>query len=700
MATRQTTHEDLMKTMKGAFEKEFEDILPDAFATQSIGQTIKDLKSLRKNAAEEAFKQRVDQAIEFAEYIRLQQGTDEVIVPFLREQAIRVASWISRMSGRAPSLTIQNAGFKFSRVLENTFQNMDPFRTMRSAAFNLWMVLRPGRQILLQGAQISFLTALDPLYVASGRVFKDGILLRRGLMKLTKSNYDDGFNSKMAAKMMGLTQNQYKRLIQEVDRSGIIDTVDVHAFAGGAHRPKKSYDQPVLYTGKYLGKARQAMQTYGFDLGEQVNLANTFMVSLRRYMRENGVSDLMKLERSQWDEVAEDAMQLALGMTKPNKMWYQSGMVGTMTQFLTFSHRATLAMFGQNPALRPMDGFKIAMSGYLLFGSNMFGAGDWARSKLSAMGLDRFADKYIEGWGGTLVDLMAYGLIQNSFNAIMQATMDEFKDLDLGFLAPGVNIIQLYEELLKGVAEAPWGTALGPFGNVARGFVEGIDFLARIRQGSELSNADKAMRSADYLMRGIAPQYNDAMTSYMYYKTGTWANRSGRVLPAEFEGNWLNMMARASIGARSIEEMRFYYANNEIWENEENFRSVIKGNRDFLVKNLNLYYNGELNKDFLLNQLDMLVAWSEDWPPHLRDEILRQSLITENEDGVSPITIMAEKAKQLTPDIIAIIDELPEVQGGDKQALREALDEIYNQRIENNKVLMEDLKEDDGRWLN
>jgi hypothetical protein len=190
------------------------------------------------------------------------------------------------------------------------------------------------------------------------------------------------------------------------------------------------------------------------------------------------------------------------------------------------------------------------------------------------------------------------------------------------------------------------------------------------------------------------------MTTYLYYKTGTWANRSGRVLPAEFEGNWLNAMARAAVGARSIEEMRFYYANNEIWENEENFRSVIKGNRDFLIKNLNLYYEGSLSKEFLQEQLDMLVAWSEDWPPHLRDEILRQSLITENEDGVSPITIMAEKAKQLTPDIIAIIDELPEVQGGDKQALREALDEIYNQRVENNKVLMEDLKEDDGRWLN
>ena len=84
------------------------------------------------------------------------------------------------------------------------------------------MVFRPVRQFLLQSAQISYLLPLDPTYIGTGRVFKDSLALRRGIRKLNTDDYFDGWKDSHWADLMGLTQKEYKRLVEEFNRSGLL----------------------------------------------------------------------------------------------------------------------------------------------------------------------------------------------------------------------------------------------------------------------------------------------------------------------------------------------------------------------------------------------------------------------------------------------------------------------------------------------
>ena len=699
MATRQTTHEDLMKTMKLAFEREFGD-LPEVqkLALDDIPTTLKRLQVARKNATEGQLKQRYANAIEFVKYMRMQLGTDEQFLPALREMMINLAGWLGNQTRKIPG--IEAGSFNAQKRAEKRIASMDPNRSMRKVAFSVFMVWRPFRQLFLQAAQISFLAGLDPLYVATGRITKDGIMLRSGLKALQKSGYDDGLSFAKRAKAMGLSQKQYKTLIRELDRSGLLDTVDVHAFSGQSFMDKLPGDRSLTKVGSLYEKAAQKAKQVGFDLGEQLNLSQTYMLSLRRYMKRNGIDDLMKLEKSQWDDIAADAMQLALGMTKPNKMAYQSGILGTITQFMTFQHRAALTLLGQNPALSKADVMKMWGAGLVMFGPDMFGAGDYSRQYLAEKGLDRFADRQLEGWGDTLVNLLAYGLAQNALNALLNTFTKDYKEADLGSFVPGANVVDIWKYTLEGMTDAPWSTIGGPSTAVFGSWAEGIEMISFLNNDTEMEPGDKAIAVMESAMRNILPQYNDAMTAFTYYKARQWAERSGKAMPAEFEMNWANMLLRAGLGVRTREQMAYYQANEGIWQTEENMRSIIKGNRDHLIRLLNQHYNGEISKGFLQSQLRILVNLSEDWPEHLRAEIMQQSLITTNQDGVSPITIMAEKAKFITPDIAALLDQLPEMPGSEKEELRKFLEEVYSDRVDSGDELMKQLLQDDGRWLN
>lgn len=369
-----------------------------------------------------------------------------------------------------------------------------------------------------------------------------------------------------------------------------------------------------------------------------------------------------------------------------------------MTQFLSFSHKALLTVFAQNPYITKRQAVRMGLATYALFGANMFGAGDWAKQKLNSMGLDKWADRHIEGTGTTLVDLIAGGLIQTGLNTIFSATMEEYKDIDFGFAAPGANVIMLWEDFLMGFVEAPWGAAFGPFGNIAQGGVEGADFILRLRAAEHMAIEDKIVQGSDMMLRGIMPAYNDVMTALMAYQDGVWRSRSGKVISVEPVLN--TIIARGLAGVRSEEELAWYQLNQDLWQTKDNMRNVIEGNRDFLIRQLQLYYNGELSKEFLQNQITMLAAWAEAWPEHLRQEILTQSMILKNQDGVSPLTIMAENAKFVTPDIIALLREFEDLPEAVLQELEAFLREVYEDRVEaGNQTLNEEIQESD-LWPN
>lgn len=677
MAARQLTHEDPLKALKGAFENEFGDLIgPQAFRTKTLKQISDDLGAERKNITDLDGKKRYRKAKELVDYFRLVEGTESMLIPTMREAAINLAATI----GRATS------GKLTSRSLEKYLQTFDPLRTMRTVAFNAFMVFRPVRQAILQSMQISYLAGLDPKYVASPKFFKDAYMLRRGLTKLRNSAFDDGLSVKQAAKNMGLTQSEYRKLIKEFDRSGIIELVDVHSFAGGARKSQKvklpnSPTGVVGYKAKqYTTGVKDFLQRTGFTFGERNNLTFTYNLALKRLKDKKGYESLLDLTRKDWNQVRVDASNLALGMVRPNNFGYQTGLFSVGTQFLSFSHKAMLGLMGANPAIKGMDVARIAGATYLLYGANMYGAREWVEETLKTLELEEWGNKNIPGIdGGTLVDLLAGGAIEKITNSLLDLTTDDYKDLDLSFLAPGVDFTRLWEMQLETLIKQPTKAVFGPFGNIFSKVSQSYDFISWYHGGSpDIGPADKFVDAAHAISMGLFPQYNDIVMSYIGYQMGLWVSASGDPLP--LRPTWNGLIARAAFGGRTREEIGYYRLQNKKWDSEEMDREIIRRNQDHMVRLITLWGDGSIGPEEVRKNVQILTNLMEEFPEGRRQKILEDSILEDLENGdpsVHKQLVQMMEKRQVAPDVAALIDLFTDMPPEKREILKKLAKEVW-----------------------
>jgi hypothetical protein len=640
MAARQLTHEDLLRTYKRAWSNDYGELLGDdkLLNTFDLKEISQRLRQLRQNTPGDV--KRIREAKEMIDYMRLLQGSESNVIPALREAALNVAISVNRWTDPATTSgkvlqvgTLGTSRLVRGKRIEQLAMTMDPFRAMRSVAFNAFMVFRPVRQALLQSAQIGYLAALDPLYAASPRLFTDAFALRRGLAALRKGGYEDGFSVKGMAKTMGISEKEYRVLLREFDRSGLIDLVDVHSFSGGAGRFRKTAlpakDSPLGTVGY---KARQAsrgvrdwFQNIGFNFGERNNLTFTYNLGLRRVMKRKGYESLLEMKKGDWNELRTEASNLALGMVKPNNFAYQTGAWGVATQFFSFSHKAMLGMLGANPALKGTDALRIALGTYLLYGANMFGARDFVEDQLTNIGVP---DQPIPGTTLSLVDLLSAGGIDSVFNQMGRWTVEDWEDIETAPFAPGFDFPRMWDMQLRNVWEQPTKVAFGPFGNIASNTLQSMDIIHWIHNGNpDLHPADKFMQSAVVLSAAILPAANDALKTYMGYKMGLWYSQSNEALALETTLNGL--IARGVFGARTRSELAYYNLQSTFWEDQSNYNDAVQTVRKAIKQQISLFYDGKLSVERLQSTLGGLTNLFEDMP-----EGVRLQFMTDVMDGV------------------------------------------------------------------
>lgn len=698
LLSRQVTMEDAMKGVKNAFQNEFSK-LPGLkqldVNTQEMGTVVKELRRLRRNNADKGLDRRYQQAIELGNYIRMMEGVSDDVVPLVRKALIEVAYTVDRLGGR-----------KLATGLEKYAENFDPLRTMRSVAFNLFMTFRPVRQALLQSAQIGFLSPLDPTYVYSGRLFKDSFMLRRGIAKLRMESYDDGFSVNSAARMMGLKPKEYRKLIKEFDRSGLIDTVDVHSFAGGVRRynktalPKSELGRVGYGVRKGATGIRDFMQNIGFNFGERNNITFTYLMAVRKAKKKYGVNSILEFSQRQWDELTTDASNLALGMIRPNNFGYQQGFFSVGTQFLSFTHKAGLALLAQNPAIKGLDALKILVGSYMLYGANMLGVRDAVNEALRQAGISEGVNDPLLPDGQTLVDVLSGGLLEKAFNSIASLTFDddEYQDIDFGFLAPGVDVVRLRELGLETIAKSLPKAALGPFGTIGAKFLEAHRDVRMFVDGfsDQMGPGDKVITIAHLYGQGLMPLYNDVIDSYIAYKMGRWANSAGETMPVNAALN--SVLARGLLGARSREELAYYRIRENLWEDEQVKRDIIKANREMFSK---LWYlkGEELTVENYAMAVQAMTSWMEDWPEGVKAEIIEASLTEAPEGEKAIIGLLAEDPRYQTPDVRAAVEtylDKQRVKGNitpeQEQQIRQMAKELYESRVEVENQLRERLR--------
>lgn len=692
-AARQLTHEDMLKGMKNAWKNEYGKLLGDddmvtRFDLRELSQRLKDRA---RNTVDRAAKKRIKEGRELIDYMRLIEGTEQQIVPWMREGALNVAVWINKMTGAN------------SKKLEKFAMGVDPFRSMRSAAFHAFMVFRPVRQALLQSSQIGYLAALSPRYVASVQFYKDAYALRRGLTKLRKSGYDDGFGAQTFAKSMGISQREYRKLLKEFDRSGLADLVDVHSFAGGTRgfqktklSPRESIAGTIGYRARSLGrKGLSYLKEYGFNLGEGNNLVFTYNLARRRLMDRKGYKSVLDLTRKDWDELRVEASNLALGMVKPNNFGYQTGALGVATQFFSFGHKAALGLLNANPAIKGRDTIKVLFGTYLLYGANMFGSRDVVHEQLVKIGVP---DQPIPGTNISLVDFISGGLVDSTFNMIGDLTVEDWKALELGFVAPGMDFNRIWEQTLENIMYQPMTAALGPFGNAASRFLTSAAFTERVLTGMpDLPAGDKFTLTANAMLAGTLPAYNDAMQSYIGYQMDQWYSTAGEPLPLRPTMN--GMIARGLFGARTREELSYYRLQNKLWEDKQTYNSIRDANREFLRKLATGLGDYSMTEREVHMRISAMVNVFEEWPEAIRAQMMKDSMgeLKRNDqtiDSVYKSLIDVLKDRRQSPEVInEMVDRFTDIPVEQREQLRDLAQSAYESRVYVDEVALEAIKE-------
>jgi len=574
-------------------------------------------------------------------------GTDAYLVPLLRSYIVKVANYVDA-SFTKPSGWIGKKRIALANGLQRWGLGMDPFAGMRKLAFSIYMVARPARQFLLQSMQVGFISPLAVKYTYSGKLFLDAWALRRGIAKLRATGFDDGWTDQAIAKRLGYTKAEYNRMVEEFHRSGLLGSVNTHDHSRGLKGlgaqldPKAGALGRAAYSTKAGIRAGVNKLAAGFELGEQNNLTFSWLIALRRHMDNAGKGRSIKdLTRSEWDKVALDADSLALAMTRPNKFKYQSGMFGVMFQFMSFQHRAALTLLGMNPAVKGKDVFKLWAGNYALWGANIGGAEDQVREFLNGAGLGHLAEVEIFP-GATIMDYLAAGMVETNFNLMGKAMFEEWQDLDISVLAPGVATLQIYEQMLEIVAEKPFSVAwLGPSGNIFDSIGTGL----LIASGNGFNNefqtpAEKFQQAAKVLVKYTFPQGNDFVTSWISFQTGQWYDKDGDKLHLETAAN--SLAARSLFGIRPADEMSLYRMKSKKWETEQDIKDYVAHFRPVLKELVVGWGDGTVTREDILEYVSVVHNLTEDAPEGIRHEILRQLMTVPDVQGETVAGLIAD----------------------------------------------------------
>ena len=638
MVARQLSTEDLVKSLKTSWKETYGDLYRGNFESAASSAVDAELRTLAKTAGPETIK-RVRQAQPLWDYIRLMEGATTDTAAFKR-RAIASAEWLNNVLRRVPGL--KQAGVALTR----NAQNIAPVEFLKRLAYFDFLVTTPARQLLLQSAQLSFISPLLA-FKRPGYLFRwhlDTTLLMQGTKRLAvaASGGKSLTNSMLHrnAKLMGLDVEEYKELLTQYENSGLLQSVNVHSFAGDIRMAKRTTPETpagrvgdVLWGAATARPVREAMEKYGFQLGEQFNLSGSYMAALRIYQSEKKIAKLTQMNGTDWKAVAQKASDLALGMNRANASKYQYGLVSLPLQFLSFTHKSFLVMlkaatFGKlgPQSISVGDAYKILLGQAILFGGAGFGMKPEVEDALAQSGFGELV-------GTEVSDIIAGGFVDHIFDSALQKIADD-PELDLPvdeFLAPGANIINVARKLIEGVMEAPAGeTALGPSVSPLSGLTKAVGVARTLSIAEELPGTplEKAEIVANAFLGGIAQGYSNLTQAMAAMNMGRWMTQGGD--PTAVEAKWTEVLAKGLFGMNPQSVLDTHLMIKDLREKELMIKQDAKQYYERTKQIVNLWANGSLSDQELLTKLAMekavLSTHDEETRLAVRDELNKMYL--------------------------------------------------------------------------
>lgn len=241
-----------------------------------------------------------------------------------------------------------------------------PVRAAKALGSNLWLYLRPPRMWVVQPQQIKELVFMEPTFMKEATnilpVFS-GLLARTKTLEPLKAGSD----------AMGKRASpEYDRLLNAIERSGIMQAIDTNQMIHGIWKDAASELDPGTITkiGETLKKGASLPskigRAIGYDPAELMNQVTLWLFAKHRFEKTN--------PGTKWD-TSENIAQITqaagryghMASTRAGMYTWQEGTLGVFTQFAAIPFKSLLQMFSAKE-LTTTDKAKLAAARLFWYG--------------------------------------------------------------------------------------------------------------------------------------------------------------------------------------------------------------------------------------------------------------------------------------------------------------------------------------------
>lgn len=215
-----------------------------------------------------------------------------------------------------------------------------PTSLAKNLSFQMYIATNPLRQAALNAHQATLLTAAFPKYVLSQKLAADMLAftyLRMGIDV-----------PKLAAKATGRTVDELKFMFNEYEKSGLSASIDQNNLLRGALTD-------IAESNKIKGKIGvlstpvNISRRVGFDLGEEINLASSWLAHYN-----DATETKPFLDAADFGTISGKARNFTFNMNRAGDMAYNANSLALFFQYVQVPHKALLQATNRamSPAMR------------------------------------------------------------------------------------------------------------------------------------------------------------------------------------------------------------------------------------------------------------------------------------------------------------------------------------------------------------
>lgn len=331
--------QDWSDTAKARFMAHYSEVLPTVKGQQKFPRTVDEIEGTSKLAAD---------ARTTWEYIRaMDNGYTNRVDDLYKGMANGVAT------------VMGEKGFGAMERAVRTASDWSPSSTAKSLVYNLYLVMSPLRQLVVQSAQSISLFAIKPT---------EGLKMVDDLILYSLYNARNGNISDKVLKMYG-RDRKFLEMIEDFRNSGMVDAISHNEFidsmktltAGGrSTRAAAAWDIIKSPGRRVMNTARK----YGFDLGEHVN---QFMAFKTFYYDKLGAK-AGRATNAEIESVIHEARNFTGNFDRrAGVMPYTRASAAMVTQFLNVPHKF-ISLVTTNRLLSAKQKTAVAASFALMYG--------------------------------------------------------------------------------------------------------------------------------------------------------------------------------------------------------------------------------------------------------------------------------------------------------------------------------------------